>query len=276
MIEKRSYMRGGNSPRSILLANCKYFVVLLLFLFSSVFIDSLYGDEISSLSNELIQLRGEVERIQAEIDNEKNDMRNQLRSFSQQKAEVEASINRETLKIKQLQLALEKKIRSSGKEGINEEELSLIILSSIKELKKTIASGLPFKIKERIDALEQLGEKLKNNVMRPERAASRLWSIIEDEFRLTRENGIFREVIIIEGRERLTEVVRLGMVMMFFKTADNKTGFVKRQGDSWEYRVVEERNEKEQIETLFDSMKKQIRAGYFELPNALPPMEVEK
>ncbi|MFO7734813.1 MAG: hypothetical protein R6W70_01220, partial [bacterium] len=60
------------------------------------------------------------------------------------------------------------------------------------------------------------------------------------------------------------------------KTADNKTGFVKRQGDSWEYRVVEERNEKEQIETLFDSMKKQIRAGYFELPNALPPMEVEK
>jgi hypothetical protein len=277
MIKKSIINAGGDTPPEVLLRNRKGLIIfVLLFLLTSSFINSLHGDEVTRLSNELIQLRSEIERIQADIESEQNDMRNQLRSFSQQKAEVEASISRENLRIKQLQLALEKKVSSSGKQGIDEKELSSIILSSIEEVKKSIKSGLPFKVKERTDSLEQLGEQLQNGAVRPERAASRLWSIIEDEFRLTRENGIFREIVMLDGEERLTEVVRLGMVMMFFKTADDRTGFVRKSGDIWEYRVIEERKGKEQIENLFDSMKKQIRAGYFELPNALPPMEVKE
>jgi hypothetical protein len=277
MTKKSIINAGGGTPPEVLLVNRKgliIFVLLFLFIYSPI--NSLHGDEVTTLSNELIQLRSEIERIQTEIDSEQNDMRNQLRSFSQQKAEVEATISRENLRIKQLQLALEKKVRSSGKGGVDGKELSSIILSSIEEVKKSIKSGLPFKVKERTESLVQLGEQLQNSAVRPERAASRLWSIIEDEFRLTRENGIFREIVMLDGEERLTEVVRLGMIMMFFKTTDNRTGFVSRSGDSWEYRVVEERRGREQIENLFESMKKQIRAGYFELPNALPPMEVKE
>ena len=46
---------------------------------------------------------------------------------------------------------------------------------------------------------------------------------------------------------------------------------VKKDG-KWTYeRITDDKSEKEVLE-LFGSFKKQIRAGYFQLPNALPPV----
>jgi hypothetical protein len=57
--------------------------------------------------------------------------------------------------------------------------------------------------------------------------------------------------------------------MMFFATPDNKVGYVKKSGEKYAYVTVEDSEAREQIIDLFDSLQKQIRTGYFTLPNAL-------
>ena len=62
----------------------------------------------------------------------------------------------------------------------------------------------------------------------------------------------------------------LGMVTMYYKTKDEEYGMVQKVGDHWEYTPVYDSQAKEEIIALFDSMKKQIRTGFFVIPNALP------
>ena len=71
------------------------------------------------------------------------------------------------------------------------------------------------------------------------------------------------------------DVARVGMVAMFFKTSDDAYGYVTRQNGDWAYVITEDGDEKEQIAGLFDAFKKQIRTGFFTIPNQLPKMEIQ-
>ena len=41
------------------------------------------------------------------------------------------------------------------------------------------------------------------------------------------------------------------------------------EGSSWKFVSMDTKKDKTQINQLFDALKKQIRQGYFELPNPL-------
>ena len=100
------------------------------------------------------------------------------------------------------------------------------------------------------------------------RALNRLWNLFEDEFRIARENGVFRQEIVVDGSSQLADVVRLGTMMMYFRTSDGRLGSVQREGTSWSYETVSGSAAK-QIEALFASFEKQVRTGFFEVPNAI-------
>ncbi len=103
----------------------------------------------------------------------------------------------------------------------------------------------------------------------PARAANRLWALYEDEFRLTRENGLFSQTIDL-GRERvLADVVRLGSMALYFRTQDGRVGLARRADNDWRFVTVDDAADQERINALFDALRKQIRQGYFELPLAL-------
>ena len=88
---------------------------------------------------------------------------------------------------------------------------------------------------------------------------------------MTRENGIFRQTVEIDGEMRLTDVARLGTIMMFYKTGDNKVGMVQKDGGKWSYVALTDAKAAEQVVALFDGLQKQIRTGYYELPGAAMP-----
>jgi hypothetical protein len=60
------------------------------------------------------------------------------------------------------------------------------------------------------------------------------------------------------------------MVMLFFKTGDGRVGHAVREGSTWTARTLQDAEDRKRVLHLFDSFKKQIRTGYFEIPNALP------
>jgi hypothetical protein len=63
------------------------------------------------------------------------------------------------------------------------------------------------------------------------------------------------------------------MVLMYFQTSQGEFGKAIHANGEWSYVVTHDETEKKQISGLFDSLKKQIRTGYFELPNTLAVAE---
>ncbi|MEM1010181.1 MAG: DUF3450 family protein [Myxococcota bacterium] len=99
-----------------------------------------------------------------------------------------------------------------------------------------------------------------------------MWQALEDELRLGRENGLYKQVVVLEGRSKRVEVARVGMVMLFVKTSGGQYGAAHCVKGKWHFLLYTEaqRRARRQVAQLFDGFKKQIRTGYWSLPNALP------
>ena len=112
---------------------------------------------------------------------------------------------------------------------------------------------------------------MSNSVITAQRGVNRLWAFIEDEIRISRENAIYSQSVVIDGNNVLVDIAKLGSVMMFFRTRDMEYGRAVYSPGGWRYELLESSSDQEQVARLFDSLRKQIRQGYFELPATLPP-----
>ncbi len=67
----------------------------------------------------------------------------------------------------------------------------------------------------------------------------------------------------------LVDIAKLGSVFLYFQTRDNRAGVAKKSNGGWKFETADASSDIAQIAKLFDALKKQIRQGYFELPNPL-------
>ena len=58
---------------------------------------------------------------------------------------------------------------------------------------------MPFKQEARAAELARLARELEAGQVSGDQALNRLWSAIEDELRLTRENGLYQQRVELEG-----------------------------------------------------------------------------
>ncbi len=230
---------------------------------------SVSADNVSNLSEKLIELRGEVEELSAELNLAREEHKQRMATLVAQRSELEGRIKRARASRDKLQKELDRKLDLARNAGANDELLKPVLLQALEKARKRVLFGLPFKIDERLEALQDIRDQLNKGVMSPSRAATRLWAFYEDEIRLTRENGIYRQPVDIEGEIILADIARLGMVMLYFVTTDDRYGVVLNRNNDWEYQVVEEADGTKHIADLFDSLRKQVRSGYFELPSPL-------
>ncbi|MFK8011709.1 MAG: DUF3450 family protein [Marinicellaceae bacterium] len=238
---------------------------LLLTCFSFA-IFNVSAQEDNNLANNLIQLRGEVEDLQSELKILKSEHKNSLAYLSTRKTELQANVDRKNLKIKQTTIELQKlqdkvKLLGEGSEQLIPQVEQLLIA-----VKESIQSGIPFKYLERLDVIEEIERKLTAKQITSQNAINRLWAFIEDEIRLTRENAIYSQTIELNGESLLVEVAKLGTVLMYFKTKDDQYGTVNRENNQWSYNLLTDTQQSQQVAVLFDSLRKQIRQGYFKLP----------
>lgn len=222
---------------------------------------------LDNLAQELIRLRTDVEALHSELERKRENYRTELRSLATQKAELEASKRREELNIEQLEENLAEKRKAAKAAGVAGETLEPVLMAAIDSLRDRIRTGMPFKPKERLASLEEIETQVKSGSITPQRAVNRLWGFFEDELRLTRENGIYSQVINLGGDEILVDVARLGMALMYFRTKNEGYGLAVETGSGWKFERVSDAEDARRIETLFDSLAKQIRTGFFTLPN---------
>jgi len=228
-------------------------------------------DSKETLAERLVSLRGQVDELQSELDIRREEHKNRMVYLTAQLAELEANRDREELRLSQMQENLEKMRTEIASGGVNSESLLPFALEQIAALKTHISGGFPFKTLERLAELDDLDNQLSNGVITAQRGINRLWAFIEDELRISRENAIYSQSVLIDGRNVLVDVAKLGSVMMFFRTRDMEYGRAVYTEAGWRFELLDSNSDQEQVALLFDSLRKQIRQGFFELPATLPP-----
>ena len=218
--------------------------------------------------NSIMELRSEVESLYTQIDDNKEAYRSQMKSYALQISDNEAQINRQETSLKLTQQNIEKAEKQLEALGSTTVDLKPIVNEALDTLEKEIKAGIPFKVEERVAGLHQIKSDLKNGNISQEKALALTWASYDDTLRLTKEIGQFKQEITLDGKATIAKIAKVGSVMMFFATPDDRVGYVKQEGDAYNY-VVAEGSQRDHIIDLFDSLQKQIRTGYFTLPNAL-------
>jgi hypothetical protein len=230
---------------------------------------SLCASSDEDMVKSIMKLRGDVESLYTQIDENKEAYKAQMKSLALQSADTDAQINRKSTSIKLAELELQKvklKIANTSTESF---ELKPLINEVYTKLERSIKEGIPFKIEQRLSAIKKIQNDLDENTITQERALALLWASYDDNIRLTKEIGLFKQHITLENNKILAKVAKLGSVMMFFEAPDSRVGYVTKADGSYSYKVVNNEEDVKQIKTLFDALHKQIRTGYFTIPNAI-------
>lgn len=224
----------------------------------------------SERAERLAALRGEVESLSHTLRLDEAALSGRLQTLDLARTELEVQIRQEELHLAQLQLEIDATRAEATTDDAANRVLGPAVHAGLEALRPTIAEGLPYRVPERLAVLDELQAGLDGGTLAPHRASSRLWQTFEDELRLGRENAIDRQTILLDGEEVLVDVARIGLVALFFRTADDQVGWATRQGSVWGWTKAPDRNAKGDVLALFDALDKQIRVGAFTLPGVLP------
>ncbi len=229
--------------------------------------------DLDDLARALGRLRAEVEALSVEIRDVEEARRQRLRSLAAQKTDLEIELGRARTRLRQLQDRKAKLQAESQARTAHAQALRPAADAAITIVKDAVATTMPFKLTERLEAINQIKSQLDDKLITPQQALWRLWERVEDERRLARENGLHQDTINLDGQTLLVRTARLGMVMMYFSAADGRYGRLQRDGDRWRWIETTDEDGRAQIALLFDALQKQIRAGHFTLPQALTTAE---
>jgi len=227
-------------------------------------------DATEALTTRLIEMRGQVDQLQSDLNLKREEHKNRMTYLTAQLTEMEASRDREALRVRQLEQDLEQMRDQVAAAGATSEMLAPVVLEHLLELREQVRTGFPFKVGERLAELDEIESQLNSGVITAHRAFNRLWAFVEDELRITRENAIYTQPITLQGQSVLVDIAKLGNAMMYFRTRDLQYGRAVETDSGWRFELLESAADQELVARLFDSLRKQIRQGYFQLPNALP------
>ncbi|MGK0362873.1 MAG: hypothetical protein ACI9U2_005195 [Bradymonadia bacterium] len=225
--------------------------------------------EVDGLAKALVSLRSEVEQLNDQVEEARRSGRDQRRALATQQTELDAERTRVGLRVAQIEETLNAKKQSVLAAKQAQTTLVPVFETAAARVRARIASSLPFKRAARLKAVDDLSRKLADGLLTPHLALSRLWAMAEDELRLAGDTGLFRDTITLPDGEMLVDVIRMGMVGLYYRTGDGRVGVVGRSGDAWQTRPVTDEASARQITALFDAFKKQIRIGHFEVPTML-------
>lgn len=230
---------------------------------------------ISDRARRLAELRAEVEQLAETADLEKETLRADLRSLERETAELEAKVRQAQARLNETERQLQRRREAVSAGPLAHEALDPVLLSALDALEDAVRGSLPYRSGDRLQAIADLRDQVQGGEVDPRRAAGRVWTLVEDEQRLARENALDRQVIPIDGEELLVDVGRIGMVALYWRAPDGRAGQALPRGGDWQWTAFEEADAAQVLE-LFDALEKQVRVGDFELPGLLDGVEVPR
>lgn len=251
------------------------FLLLFLIAFSRLAIAAEVDDSVGirpleNIAQELVKVRKQIEELHTDINFVNDRYKDELRSYSGQKSDLDVRISRSDLNLKDLERELAKLTEQNSKKNQAQADVTPGLKQAIKILGSSVSGSLPFKIKERLKVINEIEYRLDSKAISANKAANQLWAFVEDELMIGKSSGIYNDTISINGQKKLVKVLRVGKIAMFYKTSDGEFGVTKSEKGKWQQTPLDDSDSIEQLEQLFDSFNKNIRNGQFDIPNFLP------
>ena len=222
--------------------------------------------QLTKMAGDLVQKRSLVDELSTELDIKKAEIKSIQSSYEAQMTDLKRLIKAEETRISKFDQDIDKLEKKLRTQEVPTDKIKPMLIKALNEMEATIASGLPFKKQARLDEVRNLREMINNGSLIPEKGLSKVWSMLESEFRLTRENGLYRQNIEKDGKIHLADIVKVGMSRMYFKINEEDLGQVIERNGNYEYAYASIKEDKEHLRVLFDNFQKKIRSGYFVLP----------
>lgn len=232
------------------------------------------ADEVVGQGERLAALRAQVETLTDQVDMAREEMRADARGREAERADLEARIRSEELRLAELHRLVQSHRDALASDDLAQEHLDPALFTAADRLEATITAGLPYRVSERRQGVADIRNQRLAGTLSSQKAASRLWQVVEDELRLARENALDHQVVKLDGAEVLCDVARVGMVAIYYRTPSGDVGHAARAGDGWSWTPLDDRTDKAQVDELFDALHKQVRVGFFELPALFSAAEV--
>lgn len=225
------------------------------------------ADQTAQMADKVVELRQEVETLNERYQTEKEKVYNDLKVIGARKAELESNIQSDRLRNKQLSTKIQAIKTSINQTAAFSGDLLPLFNKNIASLRDSVQSTLPFKTADRLKSIDQLKQKVDKKEISVAKGMARLWSLLEDEKRLARENSLEKQIIHVNGKDQLAQVAKLGMMALYFSTEDGHFGQAVQSGEgAWSFKTYDDGGQIKQVKNLITSLKKQIRTGYFEVP----------
>lgn len=218
-----------------------------------------------NLARELSRLRAETEALSERIGSELEDRRVRLRGLAEQKTLAEGERRREAQRQLELTARRDKLRATIAEAATREDALVPAVKTLIAAVRATIDSGLPYRRVERLDAIDALLRDLDERNSTPSQVFSRLWESIEDELRLGREVALDRQVVALPDGERLVDVLRIGLALLYVRASDGRLAQATWRG-RWIFEYVTAPHDIERLTAAFAAFDKRVSSGFFVLP----------
>jgi hypothetical protein len=226
---------------------------------------SLAYADVPSLMKNLVSLRSDLEMLNREIESVQKEKQSELDLWNQKKLELEAALQKETLR--QLQLSekterLASRVKSQSK---TDPEARRDLLKWIEQARTWVASSLPFRRAHRLESVGALEEKVNGGLESLESISAELWAFYDSELKMAADNE-FRLLDIAEGEQSPIkfEVVRLGLFAMFQRDAAGVVHQHVLKDDQWTKRPVSD-SQRSEINRLFGNMKAKKDSGLYNI-----------
>lgn len=215
----------------------------------------------------VLELRQDVERLAQEVEEKQKENQSTLDVYLQRRQEIQAQLLREKFRTDQLQTQKNrlsealKKNRLDAAGSIKAPEWFAPLLDL---LERELALNLP--MGEASNELEKIRGTLSQGKTTFETALIQTWFLLENAIRRRTSSEYLMTTVEINQKKEPAEIVRLGDLMAYVRTAGGEYGLMTRLGDKWQLSRFEDKSNQAQIEKLISQYKQNQKTGLYELP----------
>lgn len=255
----------------ILLVACALFVQLLaatpVAAASEEPATAIPADPVLALGRSLAELRAEVEGLAEEVESARAEAREEQLALARRRASLAGDLDEARLVEAEVARRVEAAKASAAARTTASDTVAAPVRDALVTLRAQVSSGLPWKARERLSRLDDVEHLLETEG--PVSAAGALWRVIDDELELSSSSQLARQPISLSraaGSDQrvVADVIRIGTVMMFFRTPRGEVGVAERAtpgsggtaASSVRWRVLDDAQERARVHGLFEAFRK--------------------
>jgi hypothetical protein len=221
---------------------------------------------VARLAEAIATLRGEVDSEEQELQRERRKSDSETAALTAELEELKLQADRAEARSRSLRSVIREREAELRGRADARDDLRQPVLGACRTVRESIAKSSPLRRDERLSRVDDLESRLRSRAVTPGAALDELANIVRDEIELTGTTQLTKEVVAIDGEERLVPVVALGTALMYWQLDDGRTGFVAHSDGKWTSKSIDSEAGREAVETLYQAERTATQSVIVDLP----------